>query len=294
MRLFFRLLILLSAVSPALPALGQAPVDETTPVRPFRIADNLFYVGSRDLASFLITTPQGNILINSNFESSVPQIHHSVEQLGFKWTDTKILLISHAHSDHDAGSAQIIKETGAKYEVMDGDVDVVESGGAKDFDYGPKPQYPAAHVDRILHDGDTVTLGDATLIAHKTPGHTRGCTTWTMRVHVPGEPADKLRNAVIVGSWNTNDFRLVATGGKPASYPGIADDFVHTFAVLHALPCDIFLGAHGKYFGMITKLQRYPTEGEEVWIDPLGYKLALDEREEAFKRVLAKQQAAGN
>ena len=189
--------------------------DWTTQLTPFRIADNLYYVGSRDLASYLITTPQGDILINSNLESSPPQIRHSVEQLGFHWSDIKILLISHAHSDHDAGSAEILRETHAKYIVMDGDVSLVESGGATDFAYGPKPQYPPAHVDRILHDGDTVTLGNVRLTAHKTAGHTRGCTTWTMRVHLPGEPASQLRNVVIVGSWNVNPgYRLVASHGK--------------------------------------------------------------------------------
>ena len=266
--------------------------DWTTPVTPFRIADNLYYVGSRDLASYLITTPQGDVLINSNLESSPAQIRHSVEQLGFHWSDIKILLISHAHSDHDAGSAAILAQTHAKYMVMDGDVPVVESGGATDFAYGPKPQYPRAHVDRTLHDGDTVTLGNVTLTAHKTPGHTLGCTTWTMRAHLPGEPTSQLRNVVIVGSWNVNPgYRLVASHGKPASYPGIADDFAHTFVVLNALPCDIFLGAHGMYFDMLAKLARMPKEGDSVWIDPDGYRRTVAERKAAFEMELHKQQA---
>lgn len=269
--------------------------DWTTQITPFRIADNLYYVGSRDLASYLITTPQGDILINSNLTTSPPQIRHSVEQLGFHWSDIKILLISHAHSDHDAGSAEILRETHAKYMVMDGDVPVVESGGAKDFAYGPKPQYPPAHVDRILHDGDTVTLGGVTLIAHKTPGHTRGCTTWTMRAHLPGEPPTKLRNVVIVGSWNVNPgYRLIATHGKPASYPGIAQDYARTFATLRALPCDIFLGAHGEYFNMLAKLARMPQQGDSVWIDPNGYKSAVAERQQAFETELHKQQASAH
>ena len=157
----------------------------TTPIAPFRIADNLYYVGSKDLASYLVVTPQGDILINSSLESSPALIKKSVEQLGFHFSDIKILLISHAHCDHDAGSAEIKRLTGAKYMVMDGDVPVVESGGAKDFAY-PKDLYPAAKVDRVLHDGDEVRLGDAVLVAHKTPGHTRGCTTWTMRAHDGG------------------------------------------------------------------------------------------------------------
>src|SRR5580658_3119684 len=248
--------------------------DWTTPITPFRIADNLYYVGSRDLASYLIATPQGDILINSNLDTSPPQIRHSVEQLGFHWSDV------------------IIAQSHAKYMVMDGDVAAVESGGASDFAYGPKPQNPKAHVDRILHDGSTVTLGNITLTAHKTAGHTRGCTTWTMRVHLPGEPATQLRNVVIVGSWNVNPgYRLVASHGKPASYPGIADDFAHTFVVLNALPCDIFLGAHGMYFDMLAKLARMPQQGDSVWIDPNGYRAAIAERKAAFEKELSKQQA---
>lgn len=269
--------------------------DWTTQITPFRIADNLYYVGSRDLAAYLITTPRGDILINSNLTTSPPQIRHSVEQLGFHWTDIKILLISHAHSDHDAGSAEILRETHAKYMVMDGDVPVVESGGAKDFAYGPKPQYPPAHVDRVLHDGDTVTLGNVTLTAHKTAGHTRGCTTWTMRAHLPGEPATKLRNVVIVGSWNVNPgYRLVAAHGRPASYPGIAQDYARTFETLRALPCDIFLGAHGEYFNMLAKLARMPQQGDSVWIDPNGYRSAVAERQQAFETELHKQEASAH
>jgi metallo-beta-lactamase class B len=289
------LALLFTFLLPNAAARAEEHPEWTTPITPFRIADNLYYVGSRDLASYLITTPQGDILINSNLETSPPQIRHSVEQLGFHWSDVKILLISHAHSDHVAGSADILRETHAKYMVMDGDVPVVESGGAKDFAYGPKPQYPPAHVDRILHDGDKVTLGNVTLVAHKTPGHTRGCTTWTMRAHLPGEPAAQLRDVVIVGSWNVNPgFRLVATKSQPASYPGIAEDFARTFAVLHALPCDVFLGAHGMYFDMLAKLARMPHEGSHVWIDPDGYKNAVAERQHAFETELHKQQAAAS
>ena len=188
------------------PLQAATNADWTTPIAPFRIAGNLYYVGSRDLASYLIVTPQGDILINSSLESSVPLIRSSVEQLGFKFQDVKILLISHAHSDHDAGSAAIKQQTGAQYMVMDGDVPVVESGGAQDFQY-PDGRYPALKVDRVLHDADQVRLGDAVLIAHKTPGHTRGCTTWTMQV----KDGQRLLNVVIVGSWNVNPgYRLVA------------------------------------------------------------------------------------
>jgi metallo-beta-lactamase class B len=264
-----------------------------TPIAPFQIADDLYYVGSQDLASYLVVTPQGDILINSNLTSSPPLIRKSVEQLGFQWTDIKILLISHAHADHDSGSAQILRETGAKYMVMDGDVPVVESGGAADFDY-PNSRYPAAHVDRVLHDGDEVRLGGVVLVAHKTAGHTRGCTTWTMKTTQHGQP----RNVVIVGSWYWNDYRLVDGPGHPpryrASYPGIAADFEHTFALLHTLPCDIFLGAHGSYFDMLAKLERAKAgAGESAWVDPDGYQAALAKQESDFRETLARRQAAG-
>jgi metallo-beta-lactamase class B len=141
------------------------------PIAPFHIAGNLYYVGSKDLASYLIVTPQGDILINSSFATSPPLLRAAVEQLGFQFKDIKILLISHSHADHDAGSAEIIKQTGAKYMVMDGDVPVVESGGAQDFAY-PTSLYPPTKVDRVLHDGDEVRIGDAVLVAHKTARRT--------------------------------------------------------------------------------------------------------------------------
>jgi metallo-beta-lactamase class B len=265
---------------------AEANPDWTTPIAPFRIADNLYYVGSRDLAAYMVTTPAGDILINANLQSSPPMIRHSIEQLGFHMRDVRILLISHAHSDHDAGLAQLKRWSGAKLMVMDGDVATVESGGAKDFAY-PRDRYPAVHVDSVLHDEDTVQLGGMVLVAHKTPGHTPGCTTWTMRLMDQGT----LRNVVIVGSWSVNQgFRLVDQRGKPASYPEIADDYRRTFRVLESLPCDIFLGAHGMYFGMLGKLTRAQAgSGEPVWIDPAGYRAAVAEHKEVFERELQKQ-----
>jgi metallo-beta-lactamase class B len=266
---------------------AQTSPDWTTPIAPFHIAGNLYYVGGKDLASYLIVTPQGDILINSNFEGSVSMIRASVERLGFKFKDIKILLISHAHNDHDSGSAELIRETGARYMVMDGDVSVVESGGATDFAYA-KNTYPPAKVDRILHDGDAVKLGGTALIAHKTAGHTRGCTTWTMQVKQAGRPL----NVVIVGSWNVNPgWRLVDLPGQPASYPGIAADYRRTFATLKGLQCDVFLGAHGAYFLMLEKLDRIKAGASEaVWIDPSGYQAAVAEREQAFETELKRQE----
>jgi metallo-beta-lactamase class B len=262
------------------------PVDWITPVTPFRISGNLYYVGSRDLAAYLVVTPKGNILINANLESSPPEIRRSVEMLGFRWQDTKFLLNGQAHYDHVGGAARILQETGAQQLVMEGDAEVIESGGATDFD-ATLPHYAASHVDRILHDGDTVSLGGTTLTAHKTAGHTRGCTTWTLQTHEHGRHFQ----VVIVGGWAANpNVQLVPSDGKPAAYPGITADFDHAFSTLKALRCDIFLGAHGDYFDFMAKLERLPMSGAAVWIDPEGYRAAVQERESAFRAALEQQQ----
>jgi metallo-beta-lactamase class B len=171
--------------------------------------------------------------------------------------------------------------------VMDGDVSVVESGGAKDFAY-PTDLYPPVKVDRVLSDGDEVKLGNTVLVAHKTAGHTRGCTTWTLRV----EEGGRSLNVVIAGGWYVNPgFRLVDRPGQAASYPGIAEDYRRGFSVLKALPCDVFLGAHGFYFDMLTKLDRIKSGATSVvWIDPQGYQAAVAEREQAFQAELLRQE----
>lgn len=266
----------------ALPAMAQQDPTWTEAFPPFHIAGNLYYVGTRGLASYLIKSSDGLILINSDLQENVPQIKASIEQLGLKFSDVKVLLISHAHWDHDAGSAKVKAMTGAKYMVMDADVPVVESGGKEDFRYSDaKYQYAPTKVDRVLHDGDEVRLGDATLVAHKTPGHTKGCTTWTLKV----KEGAKTYDVVIVGSPNTNDFKLV----KNEKYPTIAQDFEKGFRVLESLPCDIFLGAHGAYFNMDAKYPKFKAGDASVWVDPAGYKAYVEDREKAFRTELAKQ-----
>jgi metallo-beta-lactamase class B len=266
---------------------AQATPDWTEPFPPFRVAGNLYYVGSKGLANYLITTPRGHILINSDLEANVPLIRASVEQLGFKFSDVKILLISHGHWDHDAGSAMIKQITGATYMVMDADVPVVESGGKTDFQYGNTPTslYRPTRVDRVLHDGDEVKLGDAVLVAHLTPGHTKGCTTWTMKVSEAG----KTYNVVIIGSLNVNPgYKLV----NNESYPQIAEDYERMFRVLKSLPCDLFLGAHGNYFDLEAKCARMKAGVPSPLIDPEGYKKYIAQKEQDFRTELAKQRAA--
>jgi metallo-beta-lactamase class B len=274
---------LLAIATIAWNAAAQSP-DWIEPFPAFHIAGNLYYVGSKGLANYLITTPAGHILINSDLEANVPMIRASVEKLGFKFSDIKVLLISHAHWDHDAGSAMIKQLTGAKYMVMDADVPVVESGGKEDFQYGNTPAslYPATKVDRVLHDGDEVKVGDAVLVAHLTPGHTKGCTTWTMKVRENG----KDYNVVIVGSPNVNaGYKLVGN----AKYPQIAADYQQTFRVLESLPADIFLGAHGAYFDMEAKYARLKDGAPSPFVDPDGYKKFVADKEQEFRDALAKQ-----
>jgi metallo-beta-lactamase class B len=253
---------------------AQANPDWHRAIPGFKIAGNLYYVGTADLAVYLIATPQGHILINGNFKQDVPAIRQSIEGLGFRYADTKLLLISHAHGDHDEGIGLLKSDTGARLMVMDADVAAVESTA---------PGRPGAKVDRILHDRDTVELGGSTLTARLTPGHTPGCTTWTMQVAEGG----RTLNAVIVGSPNVNAGYVLVNN---RNYPQIAGDYVRTFALLKTTPADLFLGAHGAYFNLKDKL---PKMGGAVnpFIDPAGYRAYVAEREQAFEKELTKQRS---
>jgi metallo-beta-lactamase class B len=254
---------------------GQANPDWHRSIPGFKIAGNLYYVGTADLAAYLVTTPRGNILINGNFKEDVPALRRSIEGLGFRYADTKIVLISHAHGDHDEAVGVIKAETGARLMVMDADVAAVESTA---------PGRPAAKVDRVLHDRDTVELGGATLTARLTPGHTPGCTTWTMQV----PEGERKLNVVIIGSPNVNQGYILVNN---KSYPQIAGDYVKTFALLKTLPVDIFLGAHGAYFNLQEKIRKMRAGGPNVFVDPEGYKAYVAEREQAFEKELARQAA---
>jgi metallo-beta-lactamase class B len=277
MRAALRTVVLVVSSLVLLPAgaRAQANPDWHRAIPGFKIAGNLYYVGTADLAAYLIATPQGNILINGNFKEDVPAIRTSIEGLGFKYADTKILLISHAHGDHDEGIGLIKSQTHARLMVMDADVSAVESTA---------PGRPGAKVDRVLHDRDTVELGGSILTARLTPGHTPGCTTWTMQVADGG----RTLNAVIIGSPNVNAGYVLVNN---KSYPQIAADYVRTFALLKTTPADLFLGAHGAYFNLKDKL---PKMGGAVnpFVDAAGYRAYVAERAQAFENELAKQRTA--
>jgi metallo-beta-lactamase class B len=281
------LLLIVTIIVTANRAPAYVQDDWTVPIPAYQVAGNLYYVGSMGLASYLITTPEGHILINSNMEANVPMIRTSVESLGFRFSDIKILLISHAHYDHCGGSALLKRLTGAKYMVMQEDVDVVESGGKTDFHYANDPQFmfPPTKVDQVLRDGEQVKLGGATVTARLTPGHTKGCTTWTMKVN----DGSKQRDVVIVGSPNVNPgYKLIGN----TAYPRITEDFEKTFRVLKSLPVDYFLGAHGSYFDMQRKWGLSMAGKQGTFIDPEGYKNFVADREQAFRKELKKQKAA--
>ncbi len=247
--------------------------DQTTAFPPHRVVGNIYYVGSNSLASYLVATPQGLILINSSYERSVPVIQRSVEALGFKFSDIKILLGSHAHGDHMEGDAAVKALSGAQVVAMAEDVPALER-----MKPGGKP-HP---IDRVIHDGDTVTLGGTTLVAHLTPGHSRGCTTWTLKVTDGGRSLD----VVIVGSLGVNPgFQLVNNTEAPA----IADEFRRAFKVSRALPCDVPLASHPAMYRMAEKHQRLAAGGSNPFIDPAGYVRELDLTEAMFEAVLAAQ-----
>jgi metallo-beta-lactamase class B len=257
--------------------LASFTADWNKPFPPHRVIGNLFYVGTNYLSSYLIATNEGHILINPSYEESVPLIEASVEKLGYHMKDVKVILISHAHDDHCAGAAKMKELTRAKLMVMDADVKELEDGGVGDFHYKDM-RWPPVKVDRVLHDGTEVTLGGITLTAHKTAGHTKGCTTWTTRI--------ANRDVVIIGSANVNEGYKLRYNDK---YPEIISDYEHTFTVLKSLRCDIFLGAHGAYYNMEEKYRRLMQGGSNPFLDERGYQSYVEDREVAFKNALRKE-----
>jgi metallo-beta-lactamase class B len=253
-----------------------SPEDQNAQFPPHKIIGNIYYVGTKSLASFLVTTPQGNILINTSYERTVPVIKDSVEKLGFKFTDTKIILGSHAHGDHMEGDA-LAKELsgGAQVMTMAEDVPALER-----IRPGGKP-HP---IDKVLHDRDEVTLGGTTLRAYLTPGHTRGCTTWTMNVQEGG----KSLLVVIIGSLGVNP-GFVLINNKDA--PQIVDEFERAYKVMRSLQADVPLGSHGAMFNLAEKYPRVG-KGPNPYIDPAGYKAELDTVEGVYRRTIDEQRKA--
>jgi metallo-beta-lactamase class B len=281
------ILILSLAFSLFLPATANPQDDPTArswnqPVKPYRIIGNIWYVGASGVASFLITTSKGHILLDSGLSETVPQIKRNVTQLGFKLTDIKILISSHAHYDHVGGLAELKELTGAKLMATEPDAALLERGGKDDFQWGDKYAYKPVKADRVLRDGDQVELGEARLTALLTPGHTKGSTTWTMKVNEEGKQYD----AVFSTSVSAPGYNL-ANNDK---YPNIADDYRRTFQILKSLPCDVFLSPHPWFFSMNEKMARMEQGIKpNPFIDPAGYRKYVADGEKEFQKTLEEQ-----
>ncbi len=247
-----------------------SPEDQTTAFPPHKILGDIYYVGTNTLTSFLIVTNQGAILINSTYERNVAVIQRSVEQLGFKFSDVKILLGNHAHGDHQEGDVLVKRLSGAQVMTMAEDMPALQA---------IKPGGKEHPIDRILHDGDAVTLGNTTLVAHLTPGHTRGCTTFTMKVQDEGRSYD-----VMFGCSLRAPDRIT---------PAVAEEFRRSFALVRALPCDVQLGDHGAQYNMQAKFAKLRSGSPNPFIDPATCKVELEISEAMVRAILAEQQAAG-
>jgi metallo-beta-lactamase class B len=275
------LLGLLLSSGPAQAQADPASRSRNQPVEPYRIIGNLYYVGANDITSFLIATPEGLILIDGGFAETVPIIRESVKKLGFKMEDVKILLNSHAHFDHAGGLAEIKKQTGAKLAASAADAALLANGDRGDHLFGDQYPYESVTADRILNDGDQVALGGTTLAVHLTPGHTKGCTTWTTKAVEGGKSYD------VVFVCSTTVLPDVSLTNN-AKYPNVAADFEQTFRTLRGLPCDIFLAAHASFYNGVEKAERLRKgAAPNPFIDPAGYKAYLDRSEQAFRDRLA-------
>jgi metallo-beta-lactamase class B len=272
------------------PALVQPQADPASramnrPVEPYHIMGNVYYVGASDVTSYLITTPEGHILLDGGFVETVPIIEANIKKLGFKLADVKILLSSHAHFDHAGGLAELKAVTGAKFAAMDREAPLLARGGKGDFLFGDRYPFPPIRADRILHDGDTVTLGGTTLTAHLTPGHTMGNTAWTMKA----KEGDRVYDVVFAPSATVLEGVKLTNNAK---YPEIAEDYAKTFRVLKSLPCDVFLGSHASFYDGLAKADRLRKGAKEnPFVDPQGYKDYVSGMETKYQERLRAERA---
>ena len=251
---------------------------------PFRIADNLYHVGASDSAVYLIVGKGGMILLDGGFADDAEAVLANVEALGFDPRRIRYLLNSQAHQDHAGGLAAIKARTGARMLASTGDKAILERGGTGDFAFGDRMPFPPVKVDRVVADGDRVDVGGAAVTAHLTPGHTKGCTSWSMRARDGGRTHD----ALFVCGASAPGYRLVGN----ADYPGVMADFRASFAKWRRLKCEMFLGAHGSYFGLAEKRARIGAGRANPFVDPAGCRRFLAEAERGIE-AQAREQAAG-
>ncbi len=248
------------------------------PFEPFRVIGNIYYVGTADLASFLITSISGHVLIDSGLEDGATQLLASISKVGFNASDIRVLLNTQAHFDHAAGLAAVKGASRASLAASDADRPLLESGGRDDFAFGNDLTFAGVGVDRVVRDGETVSVGPITLTAHLTPGHTKGTTTWTMVVREGGQDY----RVIFAGSTSINPGVQVRNNPK---YPEMFADFEQTFTKLRALPVDVFLTQHGSAFGLADKAARLKAGATpNPFIDPDGYKRWIDTGEQNFRK----------
>jgi metallo-beta-lactamase class B len=254
-------------------------------VKPFRIIGNIYYVGAAGVTSFLITTTQGHMVLDGGFPETAPLIEKNIAALGFRIQDVKFLLNSHSHYDHCGGLAELKHLSRAQMVASRADAVVLESGGRVSFEGWKDSGFPAVKVERMIADGETLKLGDIGLTAVLTPGHTKGCTTWTMPVIESGQT----HHVVFYCSTSVPGYRLIHN----PKYPQIVSDYERSFAKLRQLPCDVFLAPHGDFFRLDEKRARIEKGDVNPFIDPAEFRAFLQRSEQDFHRDLEKQQGTG-
>ena len=262
---------------------APANAEWNRPVEPFRIVGNVYYVGAASVSSFLITTPSGHILLDTGYAETVPQIEANVKKLGFRMENIRLLLASHAHADHAGGMAAAKGLTKARLIVNPAEVAPFARGGKGDFAFGDEFAFPPVTADGVFQDGEEIRLGSVVLVAHFTPGHTKGATTYTTTVH----EGEQSYHVVFAVSVTAPGYQLI----NNPRYPDIVEDFEKTFATLRALPCDVFLAGHSWEFGMEAKLAARGA-GRNPFIDPEGYRRWLDRSEANLRKQLTDESAA--
>jgi metallo-beta-lactamase class B len=269
------------------PALAQSDPNWTRPFAPFRIIGNVYWVGSYDLATYLIATPQGHILINTGVGDTAKQIKASVEQLGFTFADTKILTATHGHWDHVAGMAELKRMTSARLVVSEPDKELFESGGRLDFRFGDTPgaRFEPVKVDGTFKDSDTISLGGTVLTAHHHPGHTKGATSFTLNVQESG----KTYRVVIANMGSINPGVTVSGMAK---YPGITADYARTFKAQKDMQIDVWLASHASQFKLHEKYKPGDSYNPDRFVDPKGFKAAVEQLEKTYLEQLARERAA--
>jgi metallo-beta-lactamase class B len=284
---YLRKIVLGLTAALGLSAPAHALPHDNDPVAPFKIGEGLYYVGASDITSFLFVSKAGMILLDGGYDTTAPQILANIRTLGFDPKQVKILLSTHGHVDHAGGFARLKRETGAALYASAADGALMARGGKGDFGLKDSATYPSVTPDRTVVDGQKVGLGGWTLTAHLTPGHTRGCTTWTFPVTVAGKTRQGL---VLCSNSVLSMYRL---DKAHESYPGIAADYEASYATWRKLPCDVFLASHGIFFGLKAKRAALETGKADAFVDPAGCKAYFEKGYAGFRAELAKQQTSG-